>query len=311
MTRKIAVPDEETVPLDAISAGVVGLRISVVNVFAVAGESGWTLIDAGLNGSAGRLKSWAAEHFGDAAPNAIVLTHAHFDHVGAIDAWNVPVYAHVEELPYVTGERLYPPPDPTVGGGLMARMASAYPRELVDLGDRARPLAADGSIPGMPEWRWIHTPGHTAGHVALFRDRDRFLIAGDAFVTTKQESMTSVMQQRVEIHGPPAYYTPDWEQARESVERLAALEPSVAATGHGRPWSGPQMLEQLQYLARNFEERAVPKRGRYVRQPAVMNADGVVSVPPALPDPLPKIVAAAAALSIAGAVVSHLRGRRS
>ena len=122
-TRLKLPAEADGVPYDAIAAGVVGLRISVVNVFAVAGESGWTLIDAGLNGSAGRLKSWAAEHFGDAAPDGIVLTHAHFDHVGAIDAWNVPVYAHVEELPYVTGERLYPPPDPTVGGGLMARMA--------------------------------------------------------------------------------------------------------------------------------------------------------------------------------------------
>ena len=158
---KIEVPAQATVPYDAIAAGVVGLRISVVNVFAVAGESGWTLIDAGLNGSAGRLKSWAAEHFGDTAPTAIVLTHAHFDHVGAIDAWNVPVYAHVEELPYVTGERLYPPPDPTVGGGLMARMASAYPRDLVDLGDRARPLERGRVGPGhagmaLDPYPWTH-----------------------------------------------------------------------------------------------------------------------------------------------------------
>ena len=120
----------------------------------------------------------------------------------------------------------------------------------------------------------------------------------------------AVMSQRVEINGPPAYYTPDWEQARISVERLAALEPSLAATGHGRPWSGPQMLQELEYLARNFEERAVPSQGRYVRQPAVMDADGVVSVPPAMADPLPKIVAAVAALTIAGAAVRHLRHRR-
>jgi len=264
---KIEVPAEATVPYDAIAAGVVGLRISVVNVFAVAGESGWTLIDAGLNGSAGRLKSWAAEHFGDAAPNAIVLTHAHFDHVGAIDAWNVPVYAHVEELPYVTGERLYPPPDPTVGGGLMARMASAYPRELVDLGDRARPLAADGSVPGMPEWRWIHTPGHTAGHVSLFRDADRALIAGDAFCTTKQESLLAVATQRPELHGPPAYFTTDWDAARESVRRLAALEPAFIAPGHGQPMAGTETARALHELADRFDEVARPGQGRYIEHP--------------------------------------------
>jgi hypothetical protein len=57
---KIEVPADDTVPLDAIAAGVVGLRIIFVNVFAVAGESGWTLIDAGPNGSGGRIRSWAA-----------------------------------------------------------------------------------------------------------------------------------------------------------------------------------------------------------------------------------------------------------
>ena len=264
---KIEVPANETVPYDAIAAGVVGLRTAIVNVFAVAGEAGWMLIDAGLNGSARRIKSWAAEHFGDTAPAAIVLTHAHFDHVGAIDAWDVPVYAHVEELPYVTGERLYPPPDPSVGGGLMARMASAYPREPVDLGDRVRQLAPGGSVDGMPGWRWIHTPGHTAGHISLFRDADRTLIAGDAFCTTKQESFLAVATQRPELHGPPAYFTTDWDAARESVRRLAALEPAFVAPGHGQPMAGAETARALHELADRFDEVARPTHGRYIEQP--------------------------------------------
>src|ERR671919_701782 len=90
---------------------------------------------------------------------------------------------------------------------------------------RIRPLPVDGSIPAMPGWRWIHTPGHSPGHVSLFRDSDRTLIAGDAFVTTKQESAIAALTNRPEIHGPPAYFTPDWTASRRSVERLAALEP--------------------------------------------------------------------------------------
>lgn len=191
---KFELHTEEVFPLDAIAPGLIGLRVVFVNVFAVTTEAGWTLIDAGLNGSAGRIMRWAREHFGGAAPNAIVLTHAHFDHVGAIDqlvqSWDVPVYVHHEELPYVTGERSYPPPDPTVGGGMMARMASLYPRSPIDLRTRARPLPLDGTIAAMPGWRWVHTPGHTAGQIALFRDSDRALIAGDAFCTTKQESFS-------------------------------------------------------------------------------------------------------------------------
>src|SRR5688572_15574672 len=105
--KDVPVPLAETVPLDDVAAGVVGLRTLVVNLFAVEGEDGWTLIDAGVYGSAGRITRWARSHFGDTAPTSILLTHAHFDHVGALeslaDMWNVPVYAHADEVPYVRG----------------------------------------------------------------------------------------------------------------------------------------------------------------------------------------------------------------
>jgi glyoxylase-like metal-dependent hydrolase (beta-lactamase superfamily II) len=268
---KIEVPADETVPLDAVAAGVVGLRILFVNVFAVATGDAWTLIDAGLRGSAGRIERWAATHFGDVPPSAIVLTHAHFDHVGAIDElveyWDVPVYVHREELPYVTGERSYAAPDPSVGGGMMARMASLYPRGPIDLGARTHELPQDGSVPALPGWRWIHTPGHTAGHVSLFRDADRTLVVGDAFCTTRQESFFAVATQRPELHGPPAYFTTDWNAARESVRRLAALDPGFIAPGHGQPMAGEQTLQSLVELSERFDEVARPEQGRYVRNP--------------------------------------------
>jgi glyoxylase-like metal-dependent hydrolase (beta-lactamase superfamily II) len=70
------------------------------------------------------------------------------------------------------------------------------PRRPIDLGDRVRELPMDGSVPTLGGWRSVHTPGHTAGHVALFRELDRTLIAGDAFCTTKPESFfTEVVTQ--------------------------------------------------------------------------------------------------------------------
>lgn len=268
---KVEIPQHETTSLDAIATGVVGLRVLFVNVFAVSGEAGWTLVDAALNGSAARIKSWARRHFGDVPPNAIVLTHAHFDHVGAIDGlldeWDVPVYAHAEELPYLTGARGYPEPDPSVGGGMMARMSSLYPRGPIDITGRVRALPLDGTIPAMPGWRWIHTPGHTAGHVSLFRDLDRALIVGDAFCTTKQESFFAVATQRAELHGPPMYYTTDWAAARASVERLAALEPLFVAASHGQPMAGSETTMALQELAARFDEVAIPEKGKYVSNP--------------------------------------------
>ena len=162
----------------------------------------------------------------------------------------------------------------------MAALSFLYPKGPIDLGARILPLPADGSVPHMPGWRWIHTAGHTAGHVSLFRDQDRVLIAGDAFVTTEQESAVAVLTQRPQVHGPPAYFTPDWAAAGESVARLAELQPEVAATGHGVPLEGEAMRRALQELARDFSRLAVPAQGRYVGRPAIADGTGVVFVPP-------------------------------
>ena len=60
------------------------------------------------------------------------------------------------------------PPDPSVGGGLMSPLSPLYPREPVDVSRRLQALPADGSVPAMPGWRWVHTPGHAPG-VSLWR----------------------------------------------------------------------------------------------------------------------------------------------
>jgi glyoxylase-like metal-dependent hydrolase (beta-lactamase superfamily II) len=119
----------------------------------------------------------------------------------------------------------------------------------------------------MQGWKWIHTPGHTEGHVSLWRESDRTIIAGDAFITTKQESAYAVATQRPELHGPPMYFTPDWESAATSVRKLAALQPELVVTGHGRALHGPQMRQALDTLARDFEKVAIPARGVYVDAP--------------------------------------------
>jgi glyoxylase-like metal-dependent hydrolase (beta-lactamase superfamily II) len=255
--------------IDDVATDLIRMRFLFVNLYLQGTPDSWVLIDAGLPGCADDIVKTAEERFGQGtAPKAIVMTHGHFDHVGAFpeifERWDVPVYAHPLEVPHLTGARDYPEPDPSVGKGMMALMSFAYPNKAIDLGNRVQALPNDGSIPHMSGWRWVHTPGHTDGHVSLFRDEDRLLVAGDAFVTTKQESLYEVMQQKQGVQGPPAYFTPDWIAARASVEKLAALKPLIAATGHGTPMGGAELTAGLEELLAHFDEIAVPDSGKYV-----------------------------------------------
>ena len=268
-----------------LPADVGRLPVVMVNVYFVGDARGWVLIDAGLPFAGRRILRAARERFGDVPPRAIVLTHGHADHVGSLatllKAWpNVTVYAHEMELPYLTGRSSYPPADPTVGGGLMARTSPLLAKGPYDFGGRIAPLPDDGGVPGLAEWRWVATPGHSPGHVSFFRDRDGTLIAGDAFVTQRQESLVGIVTQHKVLRGPPAYFTADWQAAWRSVERLAALRPRIALCGHGRPLVDPPLSDDLARLARSFATDAIPSSGRYVDRPAVTNARGIVSLPP-------------------------------
>jgi glyoxylase-like metal-dependent hydrolase (beta-lactamase superfamily II) len=268
------------------------------------------LVDAGLRGYADSIRRAAREFVGsDAPPSAILLTHAHFDHIGSLETllarWDVPVFAHSLERPYLTGRSSYPPPDPLVGRGAMALLSRLYPRGPIDVSGRLQRLADGRSLPSLAGWQWLPTPGHTAGHVSFFRERDRVLIAGDAVTTTKQESMMAVVSQRQELHGPPAYFTQDWRASGDSVGRIAALEPEILASGHGEPQFGPAMRRRLRELAARFMEREVPRFGRYAQRPAVTDEQGIVSLPP---DPLPKV---AAGLVVAAGVAWGLAQTRA
>lgn len=251
------IPESMVTAMDRIATGVEGLRIAFVNVFGVATANGsWILIDSGLPFSAGYIRNWAERTFRE-APSAIVLTHGHFDHVsGAADlaqAWSIPIYAHPLEFPYLTGEKEYPAPNTSAGGGLMSLLSPMYPRGPVDLSRWLRPLATGpvaGDATPVAGWEIIPSPGHTPGHISLFRSRDLALLVGDAFCTTKPESFfDAALSQVPELHGPPAYFTADPQQAARSIRLLANLHPRIIAPGHGRPLAGAELEEKLPQLA--------------------------------------------------------------
>ncbi len=264
---KVEIGEDQIVPIEAIAPGLQGLKITFVNVFGTSHPDGsWTLIDAAIPFSAGRIRTWAEKTYGR-APNAIVLTHGHFDHVSAAkelaDEWNVPIYAHPSEFPYLTGQKEYPAPDWKAGGGIMPLLSPALPRGPVDLGSRLKALPGKGTeltLAELPGWTLLHTPGHTPGHVSFFRPSDRTLLVGDAFCTTPQESFFAANVTRpAELHGPPAYFTSDWAAARQSVRKLAALTPITLAPGHGKPLAGPEVPAALHKLAADFDRVALPE----------------------------------------------------
>lgn len=255
-------PDITTDGLHVLTNTVAYRRLAIVNIAMIgpenAGDRGWFLVDTGMIGSAPMIRSAANARFGDGArPRAILMTHGHFDHVGALEtlskAWDAPIYAHRLELPFLSGQEAYPPPDPTVGGGLMARLSPLFPRGPIDVRDHLHELPDDHTIPGLPGWEWIATPGHSPGHVSFWEPWTRTLIVGDAFITTRQESVYAVATQREEIHGPPMYFTPDWTAAEQSVKTLAALDPDIVITGHGRAMRGEEMRRALHTLANHFD----------------------------------------------------------
>lgn len=278
--------------MNQVAPGVTQLRIQrFVNVYFVAtGAPGeWVLVDTGLPDSEATIQAAADELFGAGArPLAILLTHGHLDHLGSAKElaarWRVPVVAHPLELPFITGQARYPPQDPTVGGSL-GFASRFFPKQVPNLKDVAQALNPDDpTSPYLPDWRWLHVPGHAPGQLAFFREADRTLLGADTFATTHHDSVPSVLLgiPRISRAGTPFNY--DYAACRESVRLLADLEPQAIGCGHGPVITGPEAASGLRALADNYP---VPAQGRYVREPARTDASGVAYLPPPPPDRLP------------------------
>ena len=300
--------------VQSVTSDVAFMTTVFVNLYMIGapGEP-WVLVDTGLPLQAGRVRRAAEDRYGAGArPQAIVLTHGHFDHAGnALELareWNVPIYAHELEMPYLTGRSDYPPQDPTVGGAL-AQMSRLFPHSGYDFGALVKQLPADGTVPELPEWRWLHTPGHTHGHVSLYRERDRLLLSGDALATVNQESPVTLITLEKELRQPPAPFTTDWIAARRSIELLADLRPAIIAAGHGLPIKEGDVAARLERFAETF---APPSDGRYVREPAQADERGVTKLPPPVPDTVRKVMIGTALATVAvGALVLALAPRRT
>jgi glyoxylase-like metal-dependent hydrolase (beta-lactamase superfamily II)/ubiquinone/menaquinone biosynthesis C-methylase UbiE len=220
------------------------------NVYFLQSGESWVLVDTGWRGRAELIRSAAETLFGvGAKPRAIVLTHVHPDHAGSAfelaQMWDVTVYVHPDEIPL--------PPS----GRVIGALARVERRWMFPSGqDGLSPIDPNVGVPGLPEWQVIPTPGHTPGHLALFREGDRALITGDAVLTVNLNSLRNALSHKHTLGGPPRFVTWNWRSATESVAKLTRLEPSVLAPGHGRPMAGPVLAPALSALREQLNNPA-------------------------------------------------------
>jgi glyoxylase-like metal-dependent hydrolase (beta-lactamase superfamily II) len=273
--------DNKFIPMTSINSGkeetvstdVFYYTNQIVNVVFIGAPNSkeWVMVDTGMPKCGDEIREAAEKIYGKGSkPAAILLTHGHFDHVGGVvrllETWNVPVFAHKEEFPFLTGAKAYHEPDASVEGGLLAKIASIYPIEPIDITPALQPLPDDGSVPFLPDWHWVAVPGHSPGQVAFFREQDRLLISADAVITVRQDSLYKVLLQKEEVNGPPRYFTTDWAAAQTSVIKLYMLNPKIMIPGHGHVMRGAALTAGLKTLVEEFRTMALPAYGKYVRE---------------------------------------------
>ena len=243
--------------------------------------SQWVLVDTGKPGLAEEIRAASEARFGHTPPSAIVLTHGHYEQSGnaqqLAEYWRVRIYAHRLELPYLKGISTYPPPDPLVGG-FFGLVSAFLPAEAPVLDAPIYPLPEQLSI--LPGWRIIHTPGHTPGHVSLYREDDGTLISGDAISTVDLENLHDILTHTSGIAAGPVSYVSDWQMFIQSVQTLAALRPRVLGAAHGKPLEHRDLAIKLGNFAKHI---APPEFGRYSQEPARTDENGIVSLPPQAP----------------------------
>jgi glyoxylase-like metal-dependent hydrolase (beta-lactamase superfamily II) len=164
--------------------------------------------------------------------NTHALTHAHPDHQGAshevCETLQIPLWCGENDAPAMEDGRIgeRQPPHPL---NRLIEKAWAGPPHPV-----ARQLREGDEVAG---FQVLDVPGHSAGHVAFWRHSDRTLICGDVF--TNIDTFTGIPG----LHEPRRVFTPDPARNRESMRKLAALEPALTCFGHGRPLRDPTKLK--------------------------------------------------------------------
>lgn len=203
-----------------------GLPPYAINVYLL----GDVLVDAATRRAGGRI----LRALDGRKLNAHLVTHAHPDHQGAshevCTTLGIPLWCGVLDAPAIEDGRIGDRQPRHPLNRLIERVWAGPPHPV------ARRLHEGDEVHG---FQVLDTPGHSAGHISLWRESDRTLICGDVF--TNIDTLTGLPG----LHEPRALFTPDPQRNRQSMRRLAELEPALVCFGHGRPLRDPQKLRAL------------------------------------------------------------------
>ncbi len=204
-------------------------HLGAINCYLVREDDGFTLIDTGWPGSQAQPIMQEAHKLGLPIVR-IVLTHAHIDHVGSLDALhdalpNAQVAISERDARFLSGDKSLDPSEPQV------------------------PLRGGYTVCKTKPALLLHEAGHTPGHIAFLDTRDRAVFAGDAFQTLGGVAVAGTFKPLFPL---PALATWHKGLALESARKLLALQPSALDVGHGRMLSHPQ--EAIERAIRVMEQ---------------------------------------------------------
>ncbi len=236
--------------MEKVADGVWLLRGDItkrMNIYFLEDEGGVVQFDAGTKAMVTQARS-AAEQLGGL--KRIVLGHAHADHRGTAPYLGAPVHCHPDEVEHAECEgwrwsyldfSALPPPARWIYPWLLRRWDGGA-------------VKIDGTVAEGDEvagFRVLHFPGHAPGLIGLWRESDRLAIVSDV-VYLIDSTKLGMQLPPGEASVPHPAWGWDHAKAKESVRKLAALEPATVCTGHEQPLRGENLRATLERAAEKY-----------------------------------------------------------
>lgn len=201
-----------------------GFPPNAINVYLI----GDVLIDAATRWARRRI----IRQLGDRKLSLLALTHVHPDHQGAAGTicqrYAIDLACHAADRPTMEGRQPMQPENLFIR--CSTRLWAGPPHPV------ARVLQEGDEVAG---FRVVHAPGHTPGHVILFRETDRVAIVGDVL------NGMNLATAWPGLHEPPAFFSTDPSENRRSIRRLAELQPRLLCFGHGPPLADMKKFDRF------------------------------------------------------------------